>query len=107
MVTEIQLMTMRLLNTTTLRVEPAKKEVVANKPSPFEYAILSHTWGEDEAIFQDMQAEMPKQNARFSKIEKSCELAKNDGYEYIWIDTCCIDKSSSAELSEAINSMYL
>jgi hypothetical protein len=25
---------------------------------------------------------------------------------YLWIDTCCIDKSSSAELSEAINSMY-
>lgn len=28
------------------------------------------------------------------------------GYEYVWIDTCCIDKTSSAELSEAINSMF-
>jgi hypothetical protein len=98
---------MRLLNTTTLRVEQAKRDVVAHEQPPFGYAILSHTWGEDEVIFQDMQAEVPKDNPRFTKIVKSCELAKQDGYEYIWIDTCCIDKSSSAELSEAINSMYL
>lgn len=37
---------------------------------------------------------------------KSCSLARSQGYQWIWIDTCCIDKSSSAELSEAINSMY-
>jgi hypothetical protein len=98
---------MRLLNTTTLRVEQAKRDIVAHERPPFDYAILSHTWGEDEVIFQDMQAEVPKDNPRFSKIVKSCELAKQDGYEYIWIDTCCIDKSSSAELSEAINAMYL
>ncbi|KAI0871149.1 hypothetical protein GGS24DRAFT_492441 [Hypoxylon argillaceum] len=31
---------------------------------------------------------------------------QESGYSYVWIDTCCIDKSSSAELTEAINSMY-
>ena len=40
------------------------------------------------------------------KIQFSCAQAAKDGYGYIWVDTCCIDKSSSAELSEAINSMY-
>ena len=40
------------------------------------------------------------------KIRRACEVARADGYEYIWIDSCCIDKSSSSELSEAINSMY-
>ena len=40
-----------------------------------------------------------------SKIRRACEVARADGYEYIWIDSCCIDKSSSSELSEAINSM--
>jgi hypothetical protein len=40
------------------------------------------------------------------KVLKSAKLASQDGYKYIWIDTCCIDKSSSAELSEAINSMF-
>jgi len=42
----------------------------------------------------------------FTKIKACGEQALADGYEWIWIDTCCIDKSSSSELSEAINSMY-
>lgn len=70
------------------------------------YAILSHTWGDDEVTFQDMQGELPVYKKGFSKVERSCKQAKSDGLDYIWIDTCCIDKSSSAELSETINSMY-
>ncbi|KAL8895365.1 MAG: hypothetical protein Q9192_003680 [Flavoplaca navasiana] len=42
----------------------------------------------------------------FSKIKNSCDLALRDGYDYVWVDTCCINKESSAELSEAINSMF-
>ena len=42
----------------------------------------------------------------YTKIVDTCKQAKQDGYEWLWIDTCCIDKRSSAELSEAINSMY-
>ncbi|RTE81324.1 hypothetical protein BHE90_004136 [Fusarium euwallaceae] len=42
----------------------------------------------------------------YEKVRRSCALAFSEGFEYIWIDTCCIDKSSSAELSEAINSMF-
>ena len=33
-------------------------------------------------------------------------MARRDGYEHIWIDSTCINKDSSSELSEAINSMY-
>ena len=40
------------------------------------------------------------------KIRHGCAVARKNGYRYIWIDSCCIDKSSSSELSEAINSMY-
>jgi hypothetical protein len=40
------------------------------------------------------------------KIEYGSSQCQKDHVDYIWIDTCCIDKSSSAELSEAINSMY-
>ncbi|KAH8624253.1 hypothetical protein IG631_20992 [Alternaria alternata] len=42
----------------------------------------------------------------YIKIKRCCEQAKQDGYRWAWVDTCCIDKRSSAELSEAINSMY-
>lgn len=74
------------------------------------YAILSHTWGPEETTFDDIQeycrtGKRPEL-ARFLKIEGCCAKARSDGYDYCWIDTCCIDKRSSAELSEAINSMF-
>lgn len=74
------------------------------------YAILSHTWckDEDEVTFQEITASTGPAygKAGFSKIRGCCVKAAEDGYQYVWIDTCCIDKTSSAELSEAINSMY-
>ena len=42
----------------------------------------------------------------FQKIQKSCESAVKDGYRYVWVDTCCINNDSSAELSQVTNSMY-
>ncbi|KFA49204.1 hypothetical protein S40293_07199 [Stachybotrys chartarum IBT 40293] len=74
-----------------------------------EYAILSHTWGsaKEEVSFQDMQyLAAAKKKAGFEKIAFTCRQARANGLEYVWIDTCCIDKRSSAELSEAINSMF-
>ncbi len=41
-----------------------------------------------------------------AKIWCGCDYARARGYPYLWIDSCCIDKTSSAELSEAINSMF-
>ncbi|KAI6004850.1 heterokaryon incompatibility protein-domain-containing protein [Pisolithus albus] len=78
------------------------------------YAILSHRWGA-EVNYEDMiglmkmeeeEREEVKQRDGYQKIVKSCEQAAKDGHKWLWIDTCCIDKRSSAELSEAINSMY-
>lgn len=72
-----------------------------------QYAILSHTWEKEEVTYQDIQdLESARKRKGFAKIEGACSLACDKGYSYIWIDTCCIDKSSSAELSEAINSMF-
>ncbi|KAI6097099.1 heterokaryon incompatibility protein-domain-containing protein, partial [Pisolithus croceorrhizus] len=78
------------------------------------YAILSHRW-EIEVTYEEMTGLMKldkwkKDEVRnrrgYQKIIKSCEQAMKDGHKWLWIDTCCIDKRSSAELSEAINSMY-
>jgi len=91
---------MRLLHSMTLKlVEFSEKEIPL-------YAILSHTWGEGEVSFQDMQGVNADQKAGYDKIQRCCEVAAADGFEYAWVDTCCIDKTSSSELSEAINSMY-
>ncbi|KAK3370499.1 heterokaryon incompatibility protein-domain-containing protein [Podospora didyma] len=73
------------------------------------YAILSHTWGENEVLFADIHDPLtphPAHMAGFQKVAGSCMQELHDGFDYIWIDTCCIDKSSSAELSESINSMF-
>ncbi|KAN0069133.1 HET domain containing protein [Elaphomyces granulatus] len=73
------------------------------------YAILSHTWGPDteEVSFKDMMDGTSKSKAPgYDKIRFCGEQARRDGLQYCWIDTCCIDKSNSTELQEAINSMY-
>ncbi|KAF4836560.1 Vegetative incompatibility protein HET-E-1 [Colletotrichum tropicale] len=39
-------------------------------------------------------------------MQQACLIALEYGLGYMWIDTCCIDKTSSVEMSEAINSMF-
>jgi hypothetical protein len=70
------------------------------------YAILSHTWGPEEVTFKDMMEGNGTSKRGFDKIRFCGEQARCDGWQYFWVDTCCIDKSSSAELAEAINSMF-
>ena len=78
------------------------------------YAILSHTWTDNEQTFQDLVAlqercKVSGENPRdlvLEKIRQCCLIAREHGYAWVWIDTCCIDKTSSVELSEAINSMF-
>lgn len=72
------------------------------------YAILSHTWGADneEFNFKDVTEGTGRDKIGYKKIEFCRAQAARDGLQFFWVDTCCIDKSSSAELSEAINSMF-
>lgn len=42
----------------------------------------------------------------YRKISATCKQALEDDVSHAWVDTCCIDKTSSAELTESINSMY-
>jgi hypothetical protein len=90
---------MRLLNVDSRQLE----EYTGDVPR---YAILSHTWEDDEVIFQDLADPAHIHKAGYYKIDQACRLAKSQGLDHVWVDTCCIDKSSSAELSEAINSMF-
>jgi hypothetical protein len=70
------------------------------------YAILSHTWGAEEVTFRDLIDGIGKNKAGYDKIRFCAEQAASDDLQFFWVDTCCIDKSSSAELQEAINSMF-
>ncbi|KAG4439420.1 hypothetical protein IFR05_005113 [Cadophora sp. M221] len=74
------------------------------------YAILSHTWGKEEVVFQDIQVgvDMSKtvNKAGWRKIQFCAKQAAADGLEYFWVDTCCVDKKNAVELGAAINSMF-
>jgi hypothetical protein len=113
---------MRLINIDSLQLE----EFVGHDVPP--YAILSHTWGADEISFQELRDHNQRIDAGIDthstlislpdrkpggwrKVADTCWLvrgmyAAEYRIQHVWIDTCCIDKSSSAELQEAINSMF-
>ncbi|KAL4070166.1 heterokaryon incompatibility protein-domain-containing protein [Scleroderma yunnanense] len=92
-------------------------EILVEQSGKTVYAILSHCWGQpqEEVHFKDMEGfarmdqalrEKLQLRSGYHKILKSCEQARKDQLQWVWVDTCCINKESSAELSEAINSMF-
>ncbi|KAK5998235.1 Vegetative incompatibility protein HET-E-1 [Cladobotryum mycophilum] len=93
---------MRLINTRSLELEEFYGDDIPR------YAILSHTWGSEEATLQGWQNRHDSALTEdgYAKIHMARGQALNDGIEYLWVDTVCIDKSSLAEVSEAINSMF-
>ena len=103
---------MRLLNVDTLELHEFFEEQIPP------YSILSHRWGKDEVSYHDFVNRRKTNGDGFKKIRELCAVVKarrildfnssedKAALEWVWIDTCCIDKSSSSELSEAINSMY-
>jgi len=71
------------------------------------YAILSHTWADgQEVTYNELVAGTGKDKTGYAKIRFCSERAAADGLQYCWVDTCCIDKSTSDELGTAINSMF-
>ncbi|KAI0859786.1 HET-domain-containing protein [Xylaria cubensis] len=92
---------MRLINVRTLELE----EFWGRCPPP--YGIASHTWGSEEVSFQEWKGRKSiSHKAGYRKIVKMARLVESFDLDYLWIDTNCIDKTSSTELSEAINSMF-
>ena len=96
---------MRLLQLKTNGEFGLTKDLIHNIPP---YAILSHTWGNDdeEIAFKDLAEGCKNTKAGYRKIQFCAEQATRDALQYFWVDTCCIDKSNNTELSEAINSMF-
>ncbi|KAF5486401.1 Vegetative incompatibility protein HET-E-1 [Colletotrichum fructicola] len=91
---------MRLVNAKSLQFEEFFGEGIPK------YAILSHTWTDgQEVTLQEFSAQKARNKSGWTKIQRTAQLALEDELHHIWIDTCCIDKTSSAELTEAINSM--
>jgi hypothetical protein len=91
---------MKLINTLTMSLEEFYGKAIPK------YAILSHRWEDEEVLYQDMASTDRTKKRGWQKVQGCCKQALDDGWKYAWVDSCCIDKKSSAELSEAINSMF-
>jgi hypothetical protein len=76
--------TMWLINTTTLKLE------YFHQAHEIEYAILSHTWGDEEITFQEIQSPSESVHSKkgFTKVKDCCRQANSDGLKYAWVDTC-------------------
>jgi Heterokaryon incompatibility protein (HET) len=74
-----------------------------NLPS---YAILSHTWGDQEVTYQDLIDGIYNTKSGFTKLQFCADQSCKDGLQYFWADVCCINKSDMNELATAINSMF-
>jgi len=102
---------MRLLRTRSDGQLEFTKDIIRVEEIP-PYAILSHTWGEEEVLFNDIKSinSTPgideQKREGWKKIRFCAEQARQDGLDHFWVDTCCIDKANNTELSEAINSMF-
>jgi hypothetical protein len=112
---------MRLLETTDGRTYRLTEDFRHQSQVPA-YAILSHTWEEDQEVtFDDINKDTkskymklrsslrlrPRSEKRgYKKLRFCAQQAKRDGLQFFWVDTCCIDKSNSSELQRAINSMF-
>jgi tetratricopeptide (TPR) repeat protein len=71
------------------------------------YAILSHTWSDGEEVtYDELIAGTGQEKAGYTKLRFCGERAAKDDLEYFWVDTCCINRATSDELSTAINSMF-
>ncbi|KAK3656386.1 hypothetical protein LTR56_003088 [Elasticomyces elasticus] len=92
---------LRLINVRTLRL----KQVHGKAP---QYAIMSHTWGEEEISFQEWEngGSAVTLKEGYLKVVNACKQAERDGFEWLWADSVCIDKTNNSELAESIQCMY-
>ncbi|KAG2142871.1 uncharacterized protein EDB93DRAFT_1252134 [Suillus bovinus] len=83
------------------------KNVVAKY---FRCVLLSHRWEETEVLLHDIQNKDVRELKGFdgiTKLQSFCKVARNAGYRWAWMDTCCIDKKSNTEVQESVNSMFV
>lgn len=102
---------MRLLDTTTFELRLDSQEFFQAAG----YAILSHRWVGAEVTFDEIAQHAPTlrdaggqrmKSPQLDKIRGACEVARRQGFRWMWIDNCCINKSSATEEAESINSMF-
>jgi len=96
--------------TSKLTAFPSRKQLIQEGiVERAQYAILSHTWLDDdlEVTYDDAKQGRMRTGLGYEKLAKFCETAAQKyGVVLAWMDTICINKDSTSELDESIRSMY-
>jgi hypothetical protein len=94
--------------TTTRSILNQKQYIVEVVQTFFAYVMLSHRWEDDELAFKDVEEDgiYNLSASRFDKVRSFCIKAREHGFGWAWIDTCCIDRTNNVEVQESISSMF-
>jgi hypothetical protein len=76
----------------------------------FRCVMLSHRWDAKESKLHEIQGKFVYKLhpvGGIVKLQSFCKIARDAGYRWAWMDTCCIDQTNNVELQESINSMFV
>jgi hypothetical protein len=76
----------------------------------FRHVMLSHRWEGKEPLLHDIQGKVVyylNPVGGILKLQSFCTTARDMGYRWAWIDTCCIDQTNNVELQQSVNSMFI
>ncbi|KAG2742786.1 hypothetical protein P692DRAFT_201795371, partial [Suillus brevipes Sb2] len=101
-----------LLSSTITRSDIHTKRIEEVVKKNLQYAMLSHRWEGKEPLLQDIQGKSVYDSeldsvGGMAKLRSFCKTAHDAGYNWVWSDTCCIDKNINVELQESVNSMFV
>ncbi|KAG1888594.1 hypothetical protein F4604DRAFT_1569692 [Suillus subluteus] len=95
-----------IINNADLQLERIQ-DVVAKY---FRWVMLSHRWGEKELLLHDIQDKVVYELESvdsITKLQSFCEITRDAGFLWAWMDTCCIDQKNNVELQKSVNSMFV
>ncbi|KAG1770592.1 heterokaryon incompatibility protein-domain-containing protein [Suillus placidus] len=99
----------QLLLSIMKHADPPMERIADAVATYFRYVMLSHTWGENEPLLHDIQNNVVyklKAAGGLVKLQSFCKLARHAGYNWAWVDTCCIDQNNNVEFQKSLNSMF-
>ncbi|KAG2335876.1 hypothetical protein BDR05DRAFT_971340 [Suillus weaverae] len=76
----------------------------------FRYVMLSHRWEGKEPLLHDIQGKVVYDLdpvGGIAKLQSFCATARDLGYRWTWINTCCIDQTNNVEVQQSVNSMFI
>ena len=97
----------KLMSSMTKHIDRAQiKQDVAEY---YRYGMFSHKWEASEPLFKeviDKDVYQLQQSPTHDKLKMFCKIVRNDGLNWAWSDTCCINQEDPTVLQEALISMF-